>query len=93
MQPVHLPRKLSVILSPEEVKRLIAAAGNLKHQTALDLAYATGLRISEVVSLKVTDIYSQRMALRVEQGTCHCKPSTFQNPRLRPITTTTAREV
>ena len=68
MQPVHLPRKLPVILSPEEVKRLIAAAGNLKHQTALALAYATGLRVSEVVSLKVTDIDSQRMALRVEQG-------------------------
>jgi site-specific recombinase XerD len=68
MQPVHLPRKLPVILSPDEVRRLIAAAGNLKHQTALALAYATGLRISEVVSLKVTDIDSQRMALRVEQG-------------------------
>ena len=68
MQPVHLPRKLPVILSPEEVKRLIAAAGNLKHQTALALAYATGLRISEIVSLKVTDIDSERMALRVEQG-------------------------
>lgn len=68
MQPVHLPRKLPVILSPDEVKRLIAAAGNLKHQTALALAYATGLRISEVVSLKVTDIDSQRMTLRVEQG-------------------------
>ncbi|MCK0509777.1 tyrosine-type recombinase/integrase [Aromatoleum buckelii] len=68
MQPVHLPRKLPVILSPDEVKRLIAAAGNLKHQTALALAYATGLRISEVVSLKVADIDSQRMTLRVEQG-------------------------
>lgn len=68
MQPVHLPRKLPVILSPEEVKRLIAAAGNLKHQTALALAYATGLRISEVVSLKVGDIDRQRMTLRVEQG-------------------------
>ena len=68
MQPVHLPRKLPVILSPEEVGRLIAAAGNLKHQTALALAYATGLRISEVVSLKVTDVDSQRMTLRVEQG-------------------------
>ena len=68
MQPVHLPRKLPVILSPDEVKRLIAAAGNLKHQTALALAYATGLRISEVVSLKVGDIDSQRMTLRVEQG-------------------------
>ena len=68
MQPVHLPRKLPVILSPEEVKRLIAAAGNLKHQTALALAYATGLRVNEVVALKVDDIDSQRMTLRVEQG-------------------------
>ncbi len=53
MQPVPLPRKLPVILSPDEVKRLIVAAGNIKHQTVLALAYATGLRISEVVSLKV----------------------------------------
>lgn len=68
MQPVHLPRKLPVILSPEEVSRLIAAAGNLKHQTALALAYGTGLRVNEVVNLKVGDIDSQRMALRVEQG-------------------------
>ena len=68
MQPVHLPRKLPVILSPEEVKRLIAATGNLKHQTALALAYATGLRVNEVVALKIGDIDSQRMTLRVEQG-------------------------
>jgi len=68
MQPVHLPRKLPVILSPEEVSRLIAAAGNLKHQTALALAYGTGLRVNEVVNLKVGDIDSQRMTLRVEQG-------------------------
>lgn len=68
MQPVHLPRKLPVILSPEEVKRLIAASGNLKHQTALAVAYGTGLRVNEVVSLKIGDIDSQRMTLRVEQG-------------------------
>ena len=68
LQPVHLPRKLPVILSPDEVKRLIAAAGNLKHQTALALAYATGLRVNEIVTLKVGDIDSQRMTLRVEQG-------------------------
>ena len=68
MQPVHLPRKLPVILSREEVGRLIAAARNLKHQTALALAYGTGLRVNEVVSLKVGDIDSQRMTLRVEQG-------------------------
>lgn len=68
MQPVHMPRKLPVILSREEVRRLIAAAGNLKHQTALALAYGTGLRVNEVVTLKVGDIDSQRMTLRVEQG-------------------------
>ena len=68
MQPVRVPRTLPVVLSPEEVSRLIAAAGNLKHQTALALAYATGLRVNEVVHLKVGDIDSQRMTLRVEQG-------------------------
>lgn len=68
MQPVPLPRKLPVVLSRDEVARLLAAAHNLKHQTALSVAYATGLRVSEVVGLKVTDIDSQRMTLRVEQG-------------------------
>ncbi len=68
MQPVHLPRKLPVILSRDEVGRLIAATRNLKHQTALSLAYGTGLRVNEVVSLKIGDIDSQRMTLRVEQG-------------------------
>jgi len=68
MQPVHVPRTLPVILSREEVGRLIAAAGNLKHQTALAVAYGAGLRASEVTALKVTDIDSQRMTLRVEQG-------------------------
>lgn len=68
MQPVHVPRTLPVVLSRDEVARLIAATGNLKHQTALSLAYGTGLRASEVVSLKIGDIDSQRMTLRVEQG-------------------------
>jgi site-specific recombinase XerD len=68
MQAVHVPRTLPVVLSREEVARLIAAAANLKHQTALSLAYGTGLRASEVVALKIGDIDSQRMTLRVEQG-------------------------
>jgi site-specific recombinase XerD len=71
MQPVKLPKKLPVVLSREEVSRLIAASGNLKHQTALSVAYATGLRASEVVVLRVGDIDSQRMTLRVEQGKGH----------------------
>ena len=62
------PRKLPVVLSPEEVARLLTAAVNIKYRAALSLAYATGLRVSEVVSLKVTDIDSNRMVVRVEQG-------------------------
>jgi len=68
MQTVQVPRTLPVVLSREEVGRLIAAAGNLKHQTALAVAYGAGLRASEVTALKVGDIDSQRMTLRVEQG-------------------------
>lgn len=68
MRPVRVPQRLPVVLSKEEVGRLIAACGNLKHQTALSLAYGTGLRASEVTALKVGDIDSDRMTLRVEQG-------------------------
>ena len=68
MQTVHVPRTLPVILSRKEVGRLIAASGNLKHQTALAVAYGAGLRASEVTALKVGDIDSQRMTLRIEQG-------------------------
>jgi len=50
------------------VARLIAAADNLKWQTALSVAYGAGLRANEVLSLKVNDIDSQRMVLRIEQG-------------------------
>src|SRR6201993_4752293 len=62
------PRRLPVVLSPEEVGRLLAAATNIKHKALLSLAYATGLRASEVVSLKLTDVDSDRMIIRVEQG-------------------------
>jgi integrase/recombinase XerD len=68
MQPVRVPRTLPVVLSREEVARLIAAACNLEHQTALSAAYGAGLRVSEVTALKVGDIDSARMTLRIEQG-------------------------
>jgi integrase/recombinase XerD len=68
VQPVRVPRTLPVVLSPVEVARLLAAASNLKHQVALSVAYGAGLRASEVVALKVGDVDSQRMTLRVEQG-------------------------
>ena len=68
MQYVRVPRTLPVVLSREEVARLIAGARNLKHRAALSVAYGAGLRAGEVVSLKVGDVDSQRMLLRVEQG-------------------------
>jgi integrase len=69
---VREPRRLPVVLSPEEVSRLLASATNIKHRAALSLTYATGLRSSEVVSLKLTDIDGDRMVIRVEQGTPPC---------------------
>jgi len=68
MTTVRTPHRLPVILSPEEVARLLDAAPGLKAKAALSLAYGAGLRASEVVSLKVTDIDSARQVIRVEQG-------------------------
>ncbi|MBT2305534.1 site-specific integrase [Variovorax paradoxus] len=68
MNYVRVPQKLPVVLSRDEAARLIAAASNVKYRTALSIAYGTGLRVSEVIALKVGDIDSQRMTLRVEQG-------------------------
>ena len=65
---IHQPRKLPVVLSPEEVARLLDAAPGLKYKAALSVAYGGGLRVSEVVALKVSDIDSKRMVIRVEQG-------------------------
>src|ERR671913_959038 len=65
---VRQPRKLPLVLSVEEVTRLLEAAPGQKYKAALGTAYGAGLRVSEVVSLKVTDIDSTRMLIRVEQG-------------------------
>jgi site-specific recombinase XerD len=62
------PRKIPVILSPEEVARFLEAAPGPKYKAALSAAYGAGLRVSEVVALKVPDIDSKRMLLRIEQG-------------------------
>ena len=65
---VREPRRLPVVLSPEEVAHLLEAAPGLKYKAALSVAYGAGLRVAEVVSLKVGDIDSARMVIRVEQG-------------------------
>lgn len=61
-------RKLPVVLSQDEVARLLGATTCLKHQAALSVAYGAGLRASEVTALKVRDVDSERMLLRVERG-------------------------
>ena len=68
MSPLRAPQKLPTVLTVDEVKRLLEAAPNLKAQAALSVAYGAGLRASEVVHLKVSDIDSERMIIRVEQG-------------------------
>jgi site-specific recombinase XerD len=68
MTTVREPRKLPVVLSPDEVARLLDAAPGPKYKAALGLAYGAGLRASEVVHLKLGDIDSGRMVIRVEQG-------------------------
>jgi integrase/recombinase XerD len=65
---VREPRRLPVVLSPQEVARLLDAAPGLKYKAALSIAYGAGLRASEVLSLKIADIDSDRMVIRVEQG-------------------------
>ena len=65
---LHQPRKAPIVLSQDEMVRLIEAAPGLKYKAAFGVAYGAGLRVSEVVALKVSDIDSQRMTLRVEQG-------------------------
>ena len=62
------PQKLPVVLSPEEVLQFLGCLGNTKHRAILTTCYAAGLRISEAVHLRPTDIDRQRMVIRVEQG-------------------------
>jgi integrase/recombinase XerD len=62
------PRKIPIVLSPEEVVRFLEAAPGVKYKAAFSVAYGAGLRVSEVASLKISDIDSKRMMLRVEQG-------------------------
>ncbi|HEY8611145.1 MAG TPA: site-specific integrase, partial [Roseomonas sp.] len=65
---LRCPRKLPVVLSPDEAARLTAATTCLKHRAALSVAYGAGLRVAEVTSLRVGNIDSQRMLIVIERG-------------------------
>jgi len=79
------PRKLPEILSPKEVMHFLNAITNHKHRAILMTAYAAGLRVSEATHLKVTDIDSQRMMLRVEQGKGMKDRYVMLSPRLLDV--------
>lgn len=76
------PRKLPTVLSVDEVARLLEAAPGLKYRAALGTAYGAGLRVSEVAHLKVDDIDSTRMLLRVEQGKGRKDRNAMLSPQL-----------
>ena len=69
MIPAPKPEtRLPVILSPEEVLRLLEAAPSFPHHVIFSTMYGTGMRVSEAVHLRAADIDSQRMVIRIEQG-------------------------
>jgi integrase/recombinase XerD len=78
----RFPRKLPAVLSVEEVGQLLEAAPGLKYKAILGTAYGAGLRVSEVAALKVDDIDSTRMLIRVEQGKGRKDRNAMLSPQL-----------
>ena len=79
------PQKLPIVLSPEEVLQFLSCIESIKHRTILATCYAAGLRISEAIRLKVADIDSQRMVIRVEQGKGQKDRYVMLSPKLLQI--------
>jgi len=79
------PQKLPIVLSPEEVVHFLSSVPSPKHRTILTTCYAAGLRISEAVRLKPTEIDSQRMVIRVDQGKGQKDRYVMLSPKLLEI--------
>jgi integrase/recombinase XerD len=78
------PQKLPIVLSPEEVLQFLGCVRNIKHRTILTLCYAAGLRVSEAICLKVTDIESahghpDRTGQRADGSLCYAFPEAAAN--------------
>jgi integrase len=82
---VREPRRLPAVLSVEEVTLLLHAAPGPKYKAAFATAYGAGLRVSEVVALKVGDVDSERMLLRVEQGKGRKDRQAMLSPQLLAV--------
>ena len=85
------PHKLPVVLSPDEVRQFFEHVPGLKHRAALMTCYGAGLRISEAVALKISDIDSKRMLIRVEQGKGAKDRYVMLSPRLLALLRTWCR--
>jgi integrase len=79
------PQKLPIVLSPEEVLQFLRCVWNIKHRTILTVCYAAGLRVSEAICLKVTDIDSKRMVIRVGGGKGRIDRYVMLSPKLLQI--------
>jgi site-specific recombinase XerD len=82
---MRIPEKLPVVLSPSEVEAFFHHVGTLRYRAALMTAYGAGLRVSEVVRLKISDIDSARSLLRVEQGKGRKDRYAMLSPRLLKV--------
>ena len=82
---VRVASKLPIVLDPEEVSEFFDYIPSLKYRAALMLCYGAGLRISEAVALKVSDIDSKRMLLRIEQGKGSKDRYVMLSPRLLAV--------
>ena len=79
------PQKLPIVLTQEEVRKFLASVRSIKHRTILTTCYAAGLRVSEAICLKVTDIDSERMLIRVQQGKGARDRDVMLSPKLLEI--------
>ena len=86
-------QRLPVILSPEEILRLLEAAPSFTHQVIFSTMYGTGVRISEALHLRAADIDSQRMVIRIEQGKGHKDRYVQLSPKLLELLRTYWRRV
>jgi integrase/recombinase XerD len=82
---VRRPHKLPIVLSQEEVVQFFDHVPGLRYRAALMLCYGAGLRVSEAVAIKVSDVDSQRMLIRVEQGKGHKDRYAMLSPRLLDV--------
>src|ERR1022692_4126438 len=81
----RIPKNARIILSQQEVARFFDHVPSIRYRAALMVAYGAGLRVSEVVALKVEDIDSQRMLLRVQKGKGQRDRYAMLSPRLREV--------